>query len=119
MREKIELFKVLSEQNRVRILLMLLNKSLCVCEITSVLGLSGATVSNHLSYLRENGFITDEKEGKWINYRIVENSDNPMIKTILELLPLWFSNEEIILEDLKKIKSVDRCNIKPVISNEA
>lgn len=111
MRKKIEVFKVLSEPNRVRILMMLLYKPLCVCEITSVLGLSTATVSNHLSYLRTEGFIEDEKDGKWINYRIANNIEDPIISNIVESLPLWFSNEKEILSDLLKVKKVDRHNI--------
>lgn len=108
MREKIELFKVMSEPNRVRILMMLLQKPLCVCEITSILELSTATVSNHLSYLRKEGFIEDEKDGKWINYRIARNIEDVIIKKFIESLPDWFANEKEIQEDLIKVKSVDR-----------
>lgn len=111
MRDKVEKFKVLSEPNRVRILMILLEKELCVCEITSILQLSPATVSNHLSYLRKNGFIEDQKEGKWINYKINENTEDPIVIKILELLPGWFEDESTILEDREKVKTVDRCNI--------
>lgn len=108
MREKIELFKVISEINRVRILMMLMHKPLCVCEITAVLGVTNATVSNHLSYLRKNGFITDEKDGKWINYRIAENITDPIVKSVLDSLPEWFADEKIVNEDLIKVAEVDR-----------
>ncbi len=111
MRKKIEIFKVLSEPNRVRILMMLLQKPLCVCEITSVLQLSTATVSSHLSYLRNTGFIEDEKDGKWINYRISQNIIDPIIKSNLDSLPEWFSNEKEIQEDFRKIKNIDRYHI--------
>ena len=111
MRNKIELFKVMSKPNRVRILMMLLQKPLCVCEITSILKLSTATVSNHLSYLRENGFIEDEKEGKWINYRIANKIKDPIVKNIIDFLPVWFASDEIIKKDLLKIKRVDRYDI--------
>ena len=96
MREKVEIFKVLSEINRVRILMMLLNKSLCVCEITNVLQLSTATVSNHLAYLRDCGFIEDSKDGKWINYRIANSTEGSMVRTILELLP--YTHRSIVID---------------------
>jgi ArsR family transcriptional regulator len=119
MRIKIEIFKVLSEPNRVRILMMLLHKPLCVCEITSVLGLSTATVSNHLSYLRNSGFIEDEKDGKWINYRISTNINNPIVRNIIDSLPEWFDDEKEIQSDLAKVQKVDRyditLNIKKVV----
>jgi ArsR family transcriptional regulator len=111
MRNKIEIFKVMSDPNRVRILMMLLQKPLCVCEVTAILGLATATVSNHLSYLRREGFVEDEKVGKWVNYRIAKNIENPIIKKLIKFLPEWFANEKQIQEDLEKLKSVDRCNI--------
>jgi ArsR family transcriptional regulator, arsenate/arsenite/antimonite-responsive transcriptional repressor len=111
MREKIEIFKVLSEMNRVRILMMLMQKSLCVCEMTYILELTTATVSNHLSYLRQNGFIEDEKDGKWINYKIIKNSTDPIVMNIINFLPEWFDNESVIAEDKKKVLTVDRHNI--------
>lgn len=117
MRDKIELFKVMSEPNRVRILMMLLQKPLCVCEITAILGLTTATASNHLSYLRREGFIEDERIGKWVNYRIATNIENPIIKKLIEFLPEWFGSEKQILEDLEKLKSVDRYNITYTCSN--
>jgi len=108
MRKKVELFKVLSEQNRVRILMMLLKRELCVCEIKSVLGLTTATVSNHLSYLRKEGFIEDEKDGKWTNYRIARQITNPIIKDLIESLPGWYSNEKVIQNDFILVQKVDR-----------
>lgn len=111
MRDKIELFKVMSDPNRVRILMMLLQKPLCVCEITAILGLTTATVSNHLSYLRREGFVEDEREGKWVNYRIAKNIENPIIKKLIKFLPEWFTDEEQIQKDLDLLQCVDRYNI--------
>ena len=67
MDEFTKIFKALTDKNRVRILKMLEQKPLCVCEITSALDISISTVSSHLSILKEAGFITDFKDGKWLN----------------------------------------------------
>jgi len=119
LRKKSEIFKALSEPNRIRILLMLLKKPLCVCEITSILGLSTATVSNHLSILRNSGFIIDEKHSKWINYKINKQNDNPIIKNILDNLIEWFKEDIQIKSDLESVIIVDRysisCNTKNCI----
>lgn len=114
MKNKIDIFKVLGEKNRVRILLMLLQKPLCVCEITSVLNLNTSTVSNHLALLRDAGFVVDEKEGKWINYKINHDYDSPIISEILSNIYDWFSDEKQIQDDLLKIKSVDRYYITQI-----
>lgn len=85
----VKIFKALSDNNRLLIVRLLLDKKLCVCEIRHVLQLANSTVSKHLSILKEAGIISDEKNGKWVDYYI-----NPSaaleIKQLLALLPMWF-----------------------------
>ena len=118
MRNKIEILKAIGEPNRVRILMMLLQKPLCVCEITSILKLNTSTVSNHLSFLRNQGYILDEKDGKWINYRINDRSENQIVREVLALLPAWFADEPIIIDDKNKINTVDRYEITFNLANK-
>jgi len=110
-RESTKLFKALSDENRLRILKMLQSKSLCVCEITNVLELAVSTVSKHLSVLREAGFITEEKEGKWVNYMINTTPTDKRISSILFSLDFWISDEDQIISDKKKIKSINRYDV--------
>lgn len=107
MENKIKILKAISDQNRIRILKMLQNKVMCVCEITQVLKLATSTVSNHLSILKEAGLLIEKKEGKWINYSINNNSKDSFINSIIAMLNLWFEDEKIIEED--RIKS-NNCN---------
>jgi len=85
-RDLARIFQALSDVNRIRILKMLEKRSLCVCEITAILKLATSTVSKHLSILRNAGFVTDAKEGKWINYSLIESPSSPYID---QLLPLF------------------------------
>lgn len=61
--------KALADSSRVRILALLLERPLCVCQITEVLGLAPSTVSKHLFLLRRAGLLSTEKEGRWIHCR--------------------------------------------------
>jgi len=109
-----EIFKALSEPNRIRIIKMLQEKSLCVCEITEILQLAASTVSKHLSILKNAGFIIDEKDNKWINYSINPNPENPGILSALFSIKLMMEDDETIKQDRLKMKSVDRevlCNV--------
>ncbi|HPN37406.1 MAG TPA: metalloregulator ArsR/SmtB family transcription factor [Melioribacteraceae bacterium] len=113
MEEKVKIFKALSDANRLRILKILQEKSLCVCEIKEVLQLANSTVSQHLSLLKETGFIIEAKEGKWVNYMINPKPDNPIVSSILAMLVFWLQDEITIQNDLKIICDVDRnviCN---------
>ena len=108
MRSFINIFKALSDRNRVRILKMLEIRPLCVCEITFILNIATSTVSKHLSILREAGFIVDEKDGKWVEYKLNANSDNPDVKQQLSLLPGWLNDDEVIKTYKTRVKEADR-----------
>lgn len=111
MTENIKFFKALADPNRVRILKMLAGKTLCVCELQSVLGLAVSTVSNHLAVLKDAGLIKEEKEGKWINYSLNYNADDQRIPELIDSLDFWIKDDKQIKEDLKKIMKVDRYKI--------
>jgi ArsR family transcriptional regulator len=108
MREITRVFKALSDSNRLRILKMLEVKPLCVCEITEVLRLATSTVSKHLSILREADLISDSKEGKWVIYQLNPSTGNEQVNQLLPLIKKWLPEDEIVKQDLEKVKFVDR-----------
>lgn len=107
--EKYEkIFKALSDKNRLRILKMLQKKSLCVCEITSILKLATSTVSKHLSILTEAGLIVSTRDKKWINYKINPEPEDNIISATLLFVHLQLEDDELIKKDRKEIACVDR-----------
>ncbi|NOX88379.1 MAG: winged helix-turn-helix transcriptional regulator [Calditrichaeota bacterium] len=108
MRELVKAFKALSDGNRIRILKMLEARPLCVCEITSVLGLAASTVSKHLSVLREAGFISDKKEGKWVTYYLNRQNTDEYVSKLLSLIRVWLPDDKTIEEDRIKAGRIDR-----------
>lgn len=113
MTETIKILNSINDKNRLRVIMMLLKKPLCVCEITEILDLSPSTVSNHLSILKESGFLLDSKSGKWVIYSINRETQNPKIQQVLLMLQMWLSSDEQIIADLFKIENADRntlCN---------
>ena len=108
MKKLTKTFQALSDTNRLRILKMLEIRPLCVCEITEILKLANSTVSKHLSILREAEFISDEKEGKWVNYFLNKSRDDQYVTKLLPLISDWIPDDKIISDDRKRVKSVDR-----------
>jgi len=104
-------FKALSDPNRIRILKMLQIRPLCVCEITQLLGLATSTVSKHLSILRNAGFITDEKDGRWVNYSLEESGRNPYAQRLLSQIKEWLLENETVQSDIDALKNIDRYTI--------
>ncbi|MGW8271931.1 MAG: ArsR/SmtB family transcription factor [Thermodesulfovibrionales bacterium] len=72
MEEVLNIFKALSEETRLRVLNILQNGELCVCDIVAALKTSQPKISFHLNVLKEAGLIKDRKQGRWIHYRIDE-----------------------------------------------
>lgn len=73
------IFKALGDPTRLKIAYVLMQEELCVCDISSVVGVSLATASHHLRLLRDLGYATYRKEGKLAYYSII----NPTIKQLL------------------------------------
>jgi ArsR family transcriptional regulator len=69
------LFKALTEPVRLRILLLLLDGERCVCDLMAVLELPQSTISRHLAYLKNAGWVAGERRGVWMYYRLAEKSD--------------------------------------------
>ncbi|WPX07732.1 ArsR/SmtB family transcription factor [Anaerocellum danielii] len=65
-----EIFKALGDQNRLRILNLLLEDELCVCELEKILGLTQSNVSRHLQVLKNKGVVSCKKTSQWIYYRV-------------------------------------------------
>jgi len=74
MKEAVKIFKALSEPTRLRILMLLLERKLCVCELVFILRMEQSRISHQLRVLRETGLVEDSRERKWINYQIPEKT---------------------------------------------
>ncbi|MDH4164114.1 MAG: metalloregulator ArsR/SmtB family transcription factor [Nitrospirota bacterium] len=82
MNELATIFKALSDETRLRIIKLLEQGELCVCDITAALDMVQPKVSFHLSALREAGLIKDRKQGKWIHYSL---NDQDLLRRMLIL----------------------------------
>jgi ArsR family transcriptional regulator len=66
-----ELFQVLGEPTRLRLLNLLMQaKEICVCELVDALQTPQYKVSRHLQALTSAGWLEDRRRGKWVYYRI-------------------------------------------------
>jgi ArsR family transcriptional regulator, arsenate/arsenite/antimonite-responsive transcriptional repressor len=106
-----KIFKALGDSNRLRIMKMLEQRELCVCEIRTILKLSNSTVSEHLAVLRNAGLIRDAKSGKWVNYRLNKCTNNQLIQNTLQFLKQSLAIDGLLKSDSTKVKIVDRVKI--------
>lgn len=76
------LFRALSDRTRLRILALLAQGEVCVCDIQTSLGIPQPTASRHLAYLRRSGLVTDRRKGLWVYYGLSEQAD-PVVRGVL------------------------------------
>jgi ArsR family transcriptional regulator len=100
MTELVAMFKALSDETRLRILKLLEQGELCVCDITAALDMVQPKVSFHLSTLKEAELIRDRKQGKWIHYSINEKD---LFKRMLILSACERMNGSVTAKDRKRL----------------
>jgi len=70
----IYILKALADENRIRILNLLRNDELCVCDIEAVLGIKQSNASRHLNRLKIAGIIVSDKKSQWVYYRLKDET---------------------------------------------
>lgn len=64
------LLKAAADGTRLRLLTLLRDQTLCVCQLVEILGLPQSTISKHLLLLKHAGLVDDEQRGKWTFYSL-------------------------------------------------
>lgn len=98
MREIVRQFKAFSDETRLRILHLLLNGELCICDLMDVLELPQSKVSRHMAYLKNAGLVHDRRRGVWIYYSLAEPA-NKIHACQLRCLSESFEGYEILRQD--------------------
>lgn len=100
--------KALSDQTRLRILLLLAGgDERCVCELTQALELAQPKISRHLAILRESNLLLDRKAGLWVYYRL--NPELPAwVRDALGSLRFGSEGEEPFQSDRVRLAVAER-----------
>ncbi len=108
--------KAVADPNRARILKLLENGELCVCQITAVLDLASATVSKHLALLKTAGLLQQRREGKWVYYRRAERVLNPYARPFLMLVGAALADDPTVAEDRRLLALVNAVPVQDLCS---
>ncbi len=108
MRQVEAALKAAGDPTRTRILKLLENRELCVCQIQAVLGLAPSTVSKHLAILKSAGLVEDRREGRWIHYGLASSGENASASRVLGLLRGVLTRDPRILADRRRLGEVLR-----------
>ncbi len=112
MEQLAQLYKALSEEMRLRIMMLLTQGELCVCDIQAVLDEPQSKVSRHLAYLKHSGLVSSKRVGVWMHYVIKDSADKTCMAQLafmeenLSTLP-QFSADRKKLKQFQKEKGCD------------
>jgi DNA-binding transcriptional ArsR family regulator len=95
----------LGHKGRLRIVALLRETDLYVCQIRTVLGLAASTVSVHLAILRRSGLVAEQKQGRFVQYGLTD--DEPLGSVVREILHLVKEDRQVI-EDARLLEAVRR-----------
>lgn len=81
--ETSHIFKLLGDKTRLRMVVMLIEKECCVCELVHAFDISQPAISQHLKKLKSCGIITEDKRKNWIYYAL--NTESKFYPVVLDL----------------------------------
>ena len=106
----VELIKALAHENRLRILNLLKEKSLCVCELRNIMDINQSNASRHLKKLKNVGLVESYKEAQWVYYQLslTKIDQHPFIK---ELLEKEFAQQKLFQQDKNNLELYNKSKI--------
>lgn len=106
MREMVKISKSIADETRIRMLKLLLEKDICVCEMEEIFPISRSQASRNLKTLMDAGFLKRWREGKCVVYVANRRDTSRYCQMLLELLADSFNDDEVISRDREKLQQV-------------
>lgn len=111
--ELVNIYKLLSDETRLRVILLLHQEELCVCEICGVLNVSQPKVSKCLSKLRDLNLVEDTRREKFVFYKL--NDHHKVLNSNLSSILNSISDYDLFALDQQRLLSkesyIDACSI--------
>ena len=108
MQDLIKALKALSDETRLRILNILLEKECCVCEVMQALDISQSRASRNLGIMQGAGLLKAQRDGVWIVYSVDWQTTNRYASYLARLLKDTPISNGILDQDLKRLKQAQR-----------
>lgn len=114
MKEAVKAFKTLSDETRLRILNLILERECCVCEVTQALQISQSKASRGLTSLYDVGFLKQRKEGLWSLYSIDKEGIKVYQSQLVGAVKEALKDNKIAVLDKERLKKAKRVGARCV-----
>lgn len=87
--------QALADPTRIRIMRLLCERELCVCELVVALEEPQYKVSRHLGVLKHAGLVRDRREGSWMHYAIAPTLPDAWREALTALCRVWEQSSDV------------------------
>ena len=108
MRDTIKAFKSLSDETRLRILNILLERECCVCEVMQALDISQTRASRNLAALLDAGFLKLRRDGLWSLYSIDREGTKGYLNDLVQAVTKALEGNPAVISDRENLKRANR-----------
>jgi len=105
MEDLIRVFRSLSDPTRLRIVRLLLERELCVCELMFILKMEQSRISHQLRLLRDADLVEDKRQGRWIVYGIPKDVRKNLAPLFQQLIQKKRADSKVILQDFRALRT--------------
>lgn len=88
------IFKAFCDENRIKILELLLSGEKCACTLLETMNITQPTLSHHMKILTDSGIVIGRKDGKWIHYSLSDKG----IKNAQDYLSYLLNNGKDLIK---------------------
>ena len=104
MRELVKIAKALSDETRVRMLKLLLERNICVREMQEIFHMSQSQISRNLKILTDAGLLKRWREGKCVAYFAERDGNDIFSKVLLDALSKSFNDNPVVSGDRERMQ---------------
>ena len=108
MRDAVKAFKALSDETRLRILNILMERECCVCEVIQALDISQTRASRNLAALYDAGFLKLRKDGLWSLYSVDKDGMQEYLTDMVRAVTKTLEGNKAVELDRERLKKAER-----------
>ena len=108
MRYLMKAFRSLSDETRLRILRLLVERECCVCEVMQALDISQTRASRNLGILEDAGFVKSRRDGLWVVHSIDEEGMKKYSAELVEIIKGALEDNAVVTLDRERLRKAVR-----------
>ncbi|MFA4836543.1 MAG: metalloregulator ArsR/SmtB family transcription factor [Dehalococcoidia bacterium] len=112
MRDLVKAMKALSDETRLRIVSLLMERECCVCEVMQALEISQTRASRNLNLLHDAGFLKLKKDGLWSVYSIDTEGMKEYYADLIEAVVKGLRGNNLAVNDRERLETAERVGPK-------